>query len=459
MATNPQDTIETLRGKLVQLKDAAQVIQNTADAEKRDLSDLEKQDVSQIFAQFSDTEAEIDRREKIAALDAKLSAPQPRLTEPGDLRPQSGAQTMTQLSARGHTTITGGDYNGVTSKGAWGWRSIGEFAKGAQRAKAGLVDPRIQNAPATFGSEGTNADGGYAVPPDFRAEIMKLVLSEASLLSRTDQQVTSSKGITLPTDSSTPWQTSGGVLGGWVAEGADITLSKPALGQLTVNTNKLAALVPVTDELLEDVNSLSRYLTTKVPEKFNSLLNTAIVAGTGTGQPQGLLNSASKVTQAAEAGQGAGTIVAKNIVNMWSRLYAPLRQDAVWLINQDCERQLLLLAMPGTAPQVPLYMPPGGLSAAPFATIMGRPVIPVEACSALGTEGDIILTSLSSYLSVLKSGGLRQDVSIHLYFNSDHTAFRFVMRVGGQSYWSAALARQNGSNTLSNIITLNSTRT
>ena len=59
----------------------------------------------------------------------------------------------------------------------------------------------------------------------------------------------------------------------------------------------------------------------------------------------------------------------------------------------------------------------------------------------------------------LKAGGMRSDVSIHLYFDSDQTAFRFIMRVGGQSYWSAAITRQNGSNTLSPIVTLNSTRT
>ena len=416
------------------------------------MSDEEKKEIAQIFAAFRDTEEEIGRREQLVDLDARLMTPQPRLVQPMDTQAPDEA-------APARSRVTGGEANGVKSKGAWGWRSLGDFAGGVRKMRAGIVDPRILNAPATYGSEGVNADGGFAVPPDFRAEIMKLVQAETSLLARTDQQITASKGITLPLDSTTPWQVAGGVLAAWIAEGADLTLTKPALGQLTVNTNKLAALVPVTDELLEDVNSLSRYLTTKVPQKFNSSINTAIVAGTGTGQPQGLLNAACKITQTAEAAQGAGTIVAKNIVKMWSRLYAGCRPNSVWLINQDTEQQLLLLAMPGTTPQVPLYMPPGGLSGAPFATLLGRPVIPVEACSALGTEGDIILTDLTQYLSVMKTGGIRQDVSIHLYFLSDHTAFRFIMRLGGQCYWPGVLARQNGSNTLSCLITLSSTRT
>ena len=165
------------------------------------------------------------------------------------------------------------------------------------------------------------------------------------------------------------------------------------------------------------------------------------------------------MTQAAEAGQGAGSIVAKNILKMWSRLYGPLRRNAVWLANQDAEQQLQQLVMPSGTPAFPGYLPPNGFSQSPFSTLLGRPVLVVEACQAVGTEGDLILVDLSQYLTVLKSGGMRADVSIHLYFDSDHTAFRFVMRVGGQSLWPAAISRQNGSNTLSHVVTLNSTRT
>jgi HK97 family phage major capsid protein len=51
---------------------------------------------------------------------------------------------------------------------------------------------------------------------------------------------------------------------------------------------------------------------------------------------------------------------------------------------------------------------------------------------------------LSQYMSVVKAGGIRQDVSIHLFFDYDITAFRFVLRVGGQPWWNAPITRQNG---------------
>jgi HK97 family phage major capsid protein len=188
-------------------------------------------------------------------------------------------------------------------------------------------------------------------------------------------------------------------------------------------------------------------------------LNNDLVVGSGAGTLQGLLNAPAKITQAAESGQGANTVVSKNILKMWGRMYSEFRKNAIWLANQDVEQQLQQLVMPGTNPSMPAYMPPGGFSGAPYATLLGRPIIITEACKALGTEGDLILTDLKQYCLLTKSGGLRSDVSIHLYFDSDHTAFRFIMRVGGQSYLPGAITRKNGSNTLSSIVTLNSTRT
>src|SRR5262249_39384023 len=153
----------------------------------------------------------------------------------------------------------------------------------------------------------------------------------------TDQMVSSSNRVTMPVDSTTPWQTSGGLQADWTAEAGDKPLSKPALGQISTTLSKLAAVVPLTDELLEGVPAMTKYLNTKVPDKITSILNGVIINGDGSGKPLGILQSPAKVTQAAESGQGAGTIVLKNILKMWGRMYAPWRRGAVWIINQDVE--------------------------------------------------------------------------------------------------------------------------
>jgi HK97 family phage major capsid protein len=101
----------------------------------------------------------------------------------------------------------------------------------------------------------------------------------------------------------------------------------------------------------------------------------------------------------------------------------------------------------------PVYMPPGGLSAAPYGTLMGRPVIPVEQCSTLGTVGDIVLADMSQYLLIDK-GGIQSAVSMHVQFANDETVLRFVYRVDGQSLWSDDLTPYQGTNTVSPFVAL-----
>lgn len=464
----PANTIETLHVKLGEIAEKSKVIQNVADAEGRALNKEEMTLLSELKTEFDGVENEIRARAASNEMDERinnLNAPGRRLAQPDDLEVEEveeGGEQNTRQTARPYGAGVHGGLGVGTSKGTLGFRSMGEWALAARRTKMGKADQRIVNAPTTFGQEGLNEDGGFAVPPDFRTNIMKAILAEESVLAMCDQQTTSGNSLSLPLDSTTPWQTSGGVLPSWVGEGQAITQSKPKIGSLDTKLHKAAALVPITEELMADAPALTSWLTTKVPEKFTSFLNEAIVNGDGVQKPMGFLNAACKVTVAGFSGQGAGTVITRNITDMWARSYAPMRRNAVWYINQDVESQLQVLTLPGTSPNFPAYLPPGGLSGAPYATLLGRPVMPIEACQALGTEGDIILAIPNQYLIVLKTGnggGMRTDVSMHLYFDTDHLAFRFVMRIGGQSYWPSAVARAHGSNTLSPIVTLSSTRT
>jgi HK97 family phage major capsid protein len=159
------------------------------------------------------------------------------------------------------------------------------------------------------------------------------------------------------------------------------------------------------------------------------------------------------VQVAKETGQAAATVLTENIVKMWSRMFGPCRDKAVWLINQDVEPQLFTMTVGVGAGGQVTYLPPGGLSAKPFATLMGRPVLPVEWCATLGTAGDIILADLSQYVTISK-GGIDYNQSMHLRFDYDEQAFRFVFRVDGQPWWSSALTPFKGSNTQSCFVTL-----
>ena len=309
----------------------------------------------------------------------------------------------------------------------------------------------IANAPTTYGTEGAGPDGGFAVPPDYRAEIVQTIMGETSLLPYCDVQQSSSNTFTFPKDEATPWGTSG-VRVYWVGEGSQITESKPALTQSTITLHKLAAMVSVTEELASDAPALDRWVRTKAPEKIGFEVNRCIVGGTGAGQPLGILSSPCLVSVAKEGSQTADTVNTTNLVKMWSRCYAPARQNAVWLINQDVEPQLMQLMMEGTSSSFPVYLPPGGFSQAPYGTLFGRPVIPTQACETLGDLGDVILAGLGEYMAITRQ--MRQEVSVHLYFDYDVMAFKFILRIGGQPKWSTTASARDGSATYSPFVAL-----
>jgi HK97 family phage major capsid protein len=85
---------------------------------------------------------------------------------------------------------------------------------------------------------------------------------------------------------------------------------------------------------------------------------------------------------------------------------------------------------------------------------MGRPVIATQACPVVGDKGDIILADLSKYLTVQKVGGIRSETSIHLWFDYDMTAFRFILRVAGQPWWNAYITPASGTAYLGAFVTI-----
>lgn len=435
-AGNSEAKIAEMQERLQALLDEGHALVAKADEEQRDLSDDETEKLEANQAEAERLSKQIQARQ---ALVKPLASAGRRTAADPAVRPGAAVEPRPKAN----------DPRG-------GFKSFGEFAQRVRVAGAGGgLDNRLQAAATTFGSEGTGADGGFAVPPEFRTAIWQKVMGEDGLIGRTDQMTVGGNSLTVPKDDSTPWQSSGGVLAFWEGEGNAITASKPALGQETIRLNKLTALVNVTDELLEDAPALESWLRAKAPAKMQAKLNTAIVAGTGVGMPLGILNSPGLVSVAKETSQAADTIYYANIVKMWSRMYGELRSRAIWLINQDIEPQLMQLQfVQGATSPVPAYLPANGLAGQPYGTLLGRPVVPVQACKTIGDKGDIIFACMDQYMTATKGGGIRTDSSIHLYFDQSITAFRFIFRVAGQPWWSSAVTPENGGNTLGAFVTL-----
>jgi len=211
----------------------------------------------------------------------------------------------------------------------------------------------------------------------------------------------------------------------------------------------LHAFVTATEELIEDAPRLNSRLTKGAARAINWKANESLLFGTGAGQPLGFDNSASKISVAKEGSQAAATIVAKNVAKMYSRVMNPSR--SVWFVNQDTLPEFLTM----TLGDQPIWIAPNGfMGNAAGGTLLGRPVMFSENCATLGTNTDIMLIDPMGYYLVKKSGGIKFNSSIHLYFDYDVQAFKWTFRLGGMPYLNAAVSPKNGSSTKSHYVTL-----
>lgn len=344
-----------------------------------------------------------------------------------------------------------------------GFKSMGEFATAIKSWQGGHRDDKrvavwMAKAAETGLSEGIDSDGGFLVPEEFSADILKKTYDRAALVSRCRDIPMTTKSVKIPyikETSRADGSRQGGIRALRATELGQMTASKPSLGAVTLSVDKMYVYVAASDELLDDAAAMGAMISTAAADELAFKMDDEIISGTGAGMPLGILAAGATVSQAKETGQAAATLVAENVIKMWSRMWGPSRANAVWIINQDIEPQLFTMGLAVGTGGIPVYMPANGLAGSPYGTLMGRPVIPCESCPTLGTVGDIILADLSQYLYARHVTGIQAATSMHLKFDYDQTVFRFTVRTDGQPWWSGALTPKSGSsNTLSPFVTL-----
>ena len=433
--------------------------------------------------EITDLEGQIARSEAALARSASLARPVGAEVQPRD----DAAADLDDASPRARNFGVRGDLLSSTSyspdmarqwnvalrsaRAATGFayqpdkhfRSFGEqlqaIARAALTGKAGNLqqDARLVRAPTGAG-EVDPTGGGFLVQTDFAAAIFMLAHDMGELLGRVNKIPISanSNGLKINAVDETSRATGsrwGGVQSYWVNEGDTVTKTKPKFRRVEFDLHKLMSLAYITDELLADSTALMSVLGQAFSEEIMFMTEDAIFEGSGAGLPLGFLNSPSLIPVAKQNGQATQTIVKENIDNMWMRCWGRSRKNAVWLINQLCEAQLNALNQAvGTGGQL-VYLPPGGLSGAPYATLYGRPLIVTEYNAAVGTPGDIVLADLSQYTLVDK-GGVQAATSMHIAFLTDEMAFRITYRVDGKPMWYAPITPFKGGQTLSPFVTL-----
>ena len=310
------------------------------------------------------------------------------------------------------------------------------------------IDKRLLPLKATGMNEAVPSQGGFLVQGEAASGIMQNMWRVGSLLSMFSPINVSGNVLTINAVDETSRANGsrmGGVQGYWLNEGGTKTASKPKFRQVELKLKKVAALCYATDELLDDASALSSWISNNVPNELRFMVEDSIINGDGVGKPLGILAGGSLVSATRT---DANEIDSLDITRMWAQRY-PGVNDYVWLGNASIAPQVYNM----TLGQQPIYMPPGGMSASPYGTLLGRPYIETEYNPALGSVGDLLLVSPSQYAMISK-GGIQAASSIHVQFVTDETAFRFVYRVDGAPLWNSAVTPFKGSNSISPFVAL-----
>jgi len=316
-------------------------------------------------------------------------------------------------------------------------------------------------AAATGMSEGVGADGGFLVQTDFATDLLELIHETGIIFSMipANRRFTASGNANarefpaIDETSRADGSRMGGVRAYWTGEAQAITASRPKFRKVRLELDKISALTYHTIEEAEDTPGLAEMIRGFHTNEIGFKLDDAVVRGSGAGEPLGFLNAEALITVDAEAGQAADTVNYDNVRKMWARVSATNRRTGFWGYNQALEPQLATLYLAIGTSGVPVWMPAGGISGQPYATLFGRPAFPVEQASAPGDVGDFFYADPAAFLALTK-GGARQSVSEHVAFTSDEVAVKTGYRVDFRPAWTSALSPYKGTDTISPFVVL-----
>lgn len=434
-------TIEQLRARLAELQ--AQMDAIVQAAERDNSGNLSEEQLQQFDAardEFDSVQARIERMEAIDSRQQWLNASAGRRVPPAPIADPTPRVTAVDPEP---------DPTG-------GFQDFGEFALAVREAgvPSGSEDNRLtmlrSAAPASYGSEGTGADGGYGVPPAMRAQVFDLAFDESSVLSLVDSEPVGGNSTTILSDETTPWGSTG-VQAYWRAEGAQMTPSKMAEQEQNVRLHELYALVPVTDELLADRPRLTNRLTVKSAQAIRWKSNDAILNGDGVGKPLGIINSGGYVSVAKKTSQTADTLVPHNIGSMFSRLYQGPGARIAWMGHPTILPSLMEMSIGNQPAWVPSS---NGLVGGINGTLLGYPIeFSHHLPGVLGDQWDLILGNWAGYFLARKAA-MQAAQSAHLWFDYGMTAFRWTFRLNGQPHLSTPIQPPNSAPTIAHFVTL-----
>lgn len=345
---------------------------------------------------------------------------------------------------------------GAAADGMFG--SMGEFVQDLWHHQSKYGAPSAeQHKRFSAYSEKVPAEGGFLVPEEFRADLLRMSLENSVVRPRARVVPMGSLELSFPAIDDTSHASSlfGGVIVYRTEEAAALTASNAQLRRVKLTATKQTALANISNEVIKDTaGAVETVVRELVPEAIAFAEDDDYLTGTGAGEPLGhiLPGQPHVIAVAKRTGQDADTIVWENIVDMYARLLPASIGRSVWVITPDAFPQLATMGLVVGTGGGPIWLPDG--TGAPTMTLLGRPIVVTEKAPAvLGDVGDISLVDFGYYL-IGDRQGLEITSSEHSLFSSDQTQLRFIQRNDGQPWIISPLTPKNGGPTLSAVVQL-----
>lgn len=332
---------------------------------------------------------EIDRLERQSAIDAELG--------------KATASPITNVPSKDTEERTG--------------RASAEYRKAfwnVMRAKNPHYD--VMNALQV----GTDSEGGYLVPDEFEQTLVE-ALQQENIFRSLANVITTSSG-----DRKIPVVASKGTAS-WVDEEGTIPESDDSFGQVSIGAYKLATMIKVSEELLNDsVFNLESYITQEFARRVGNKEEEAFFVGDGTGKPTGIL-AASNGAQVGVTSAGATAITLDEILDLFYSLKAPYRNRATFVMNDSTVKAIRKLK--DTTGQY-LWQP--SIQAGTPDTILNRPLYTSAYVLAIAAGAKTVVFGDFSYYWVADRQGRVFKRLNELFAATGQVGFIATQRVDGK---------------------------
>ncbi len=274
---------------------------------------------------------------------------------------------------------------------------------------------------------GTDSEGGYLVPDEFERTLIE-ALEEENIFRQLAKVITTSSG-----DRKIPVVSSKGTAS-WVDEEGAIPESDDAFGQVSIGAYKLATMIKVSEELLNDsVFNLESYIAKEFARRIGAKEEEAFFIGDATGKPTGILNA----TGGAELGitaASATAITVDEVMDLFYSLKSPYRKNAVFVMN-DATVKAIRKLKDGNGQY--LWQP--SISAGQPDTILNRPVKTSAYVPTIASAKKTIAFGDFGYYWVADRQGRSFQRLNELFAANGQVGFKATQRVDGKLILAEAI--------------------